>query len=80
MVVVVEVKLSAAAIVTCGTLVVVVGTLVVVVGTLVVVVDITLFGSFIFCCDDFCSVSEEQEHKKHTCGVQRYAIIIVRKR
>ena len=68
--VVVEVRLSAAAIVTCGVL----G------GTLVVVVDIALVGSFVFCCDDFLSASEEQGHKKHTCGVQRYAMTIVRKR
>ena len=67
---VVEVRLSAAVIATC----VVLG------GTLVVVVDIALFGSFVFCCDDFLSASEEQEHKKHTCGVQRYAMTIVRKR
>lgn len=67
---VVEVRLSAVAIVTCGVL-----------GwTLAVVVEIALFGSFVFCCDDLLSVSEEQEHKKHTCGVQRYAMAIVRKR
>ena len=67
---VVEVTLSAAVIATC----VVLG------GTLVVVVDIALFGSFVFCCDDFLSASEEQGHKKHTCGVQRYAMTIVHKR